>query len=129
MSKPPLDVEVHRLVDHYTGFEGHPAYCFVVVSSDGKQVFRMWEGWFDAMMEQVPFRPPSWTSLALPYHTDEGWFIHSPWRLHDVQAAITQLQAAYRKLQPGESKNITHQLIEFLAAGLRAGHDVFIEYD
>ena len=114
--------------DYYAGFEGHPELQFVAVYKTEAKAFRMWMGWFDDIMNHVLPKGGAWTSLALLYHLEEGWFEKSPWHLVEVAEAIIQLQVAYESLLRGESKNICAELIAFLQLEHRQGAKVFIDY-
>ena len=121
--------EMRIVVDHYTGFEGHPEYQFVAVSQIETRVFRMWSGWFDEIMQKVMPNEHGWTALALVYHLNEGWFETSPWQLKAVRPAMTQLQASLDNLPPGQTQDICRQLIEFLSFEHTRGAVIFIDYD
>ena len=120
---------IQIIFDHYTGFEGFPEYRFVIVSTEEATIFRMWDGWFDGIMRKVESRDTQRTSLAQIYHAHQGWFETSPWQLQGVEAAISQLRDACKKLPPGQNQAIGTQLVEFLSSGYEQGATIFIEYD
>ena len=123
------DKEIEVVFDHYTGFEGAPEYQFVAVYKSAAKVFRMWAGWFDEIMGKISPKEESWTSLALLYHLDRGWFDTSPWRLKEVESAIAQLKELHEKLELGENKDICRKLLEFLSVEYSSGATIFIGYD
>ena len=123
------DKEIDVVFDHYTGFEGTPEYQFVAVHKSAAKVFRMWAGWFDEIMGKISPKEESWTSLALLYHLDLGWFETSPWRLKEVESAIAQLKESHEKLELGENKDICRKLLEFLSVEYSSGATIFIDYD
>ena len=123
------DKKITIVFDHYTGFEGSPEYQFVAIDQKEARVFRMWNGWFDTIMRNVTPKETSWTSLALVYHLDQGWFEKSPWKLESVRPAIAQLQESHKQLKSTETQNICRELIDFLSSEYNRGAAIFIVYD
>ncbi len=128
MTQWRLKKHIRVVHDHYIGFEGYPELQFVAVDTNEANVFRMWMGWFNEIMNHVLPKDNAWTSLALLYHLDQGWFDRSPWQLVEVSEAIKQLQEAHAYLQQGESKDICAALIAFLLLAHRQGATIFIDY-
>ena len=115
--------------DYAEGFEGYPVYQFMAVYSSMVKIFRMWEGWFDGIIQEVLPQCNGWTSLALVYHTDKGWFENSPWPIREPKAAIEQLKSTYSRLPSSEHVSICAQLIDFLIQSLEEGAELYIGYD
>jgi hypothetical protein len=57
-------------VDFYTGFEPDPELIFIWKSIEAEKRFKLWEGYFDTIMQQsyISKDSGSWQGLAYYYH-------------------------------------------------------------
>lgn len=114
--------------DYYTGFEGYPEITFVRRRPDGDLLFTLWDGYFDDIMMAIKPDSEGWTSLALVYHLDEGWYDDPDWLIPDPAAALAQLRGVDPSALRDESRKILEELLVFLEEGVAAGETLRIEY-
>lgn len=80
-----------HVTDFYSGFEGEPEIRFTLKAPTGEErVLRLWEGYFEELLERIDPVGGCWTGLALPYHLHEGWYEDAPWRVEDIEAIARQ---------------------------------------
>ena len=116
------------LKDYYTGFEGHPEITFVRRRPDGDLVFTLWDGYFNDIMMAIKPDSKGWTSLALVYHLDEGWYDDPDWLIPDPSSALAQLRGIDASKLSDEPRKILGELLAFLDEGLAAGDEIRIQY-
>lgn len=108
------------IVDYYSDFEGEPEIAFIRRSSgDTMGELRMWNGYFETIMQAVRPGPKGWSSLALHFNMDTGWN-DEPWRVDNLAEALKQLQELDREDVKGDFRN---KAIEALDALIRFLHD------
>lgn len=117
--------------DFYSGFEGEPEVRFAAVGCDGSEgeSVRLWEGYFDALMQKVAPEASGWTGLALPYHLHGGWYDRSPWPVPDVAKVLSQWRGIdARSLGPPHDE--AHAaVLQLLSRALSAGQTVVVAYE
>jgi hypothetical protein len=101
----------------YTGFEGEPELIFLQKKVDCENKFRLWEGYFDTMMQKVSLSSNSeWTDLAYYYHLCLGcWGEETEnWQIPNIESVIEQLQAIQLTGEDRQSNLSLQALILFL---------------
>ena len=115
--------------DHYRGFEGEPEIQFVRHLPDGRQIIlRMWDGYFDAIMNLVEPSVDGWNGLALPYHLDTGWYEESPWEVKNLSEVSDQVCEIDESLLDQQVQSVLEDMRSLLGQALEAGDHVFILY-
>ncbi|UAC49997.1 dihydroorotate dehydrogenase (quinone) [Bacillus aquiflavi] len=112
--------------DYYTGFEGYPEIVFYIKIGEKREVIRIWDGYFDNIMQKIQPNDDGWHSLAYYYHLDEGWYEDSPWKIPNNKDALQQLQTINIKLLDKKEQIILKEIINLLKENLNS--DIYIEY-
>ncbi len=79
--------------DFYTGYEGEGEIQFIHVLNNGnKNIIRIWDGYFDDIMEKIEPESSGWTGLAYYYNLAEGWYDESPWKIPNLLETLQQIR-------------------------------------
>ncbi|RAT96550.1 hypothetical protein [Brevibacillus sp. Leaf182] len=122
---------------YYVGFEGEPEIIFMYEKSTEVQVLKLWNGYFESLLDCLVQQRPVHDGILHEYYFHEGWYEESPWEIKDVEKAI-QLFKSFdvKKVTEKESSNIipvlpdiTMNIISFLEQAIQSGNRVFIVYE
>lgn len=114
--------------DYYSGFEGEGEIQFIHLHSNGDEsVIRIWDGYFDDIMEQFEPEGNGWTGLAYYYNLCEGWNDSSPWKIPDVHDALRQFKGLrIKNMRFKESHKVLSEIFNLLTKALEQNEDVWI---
>lgn len=104
-------------IDFYTGFEGEPELVFTQVVNDYKKIFRLWEGYFDTIIQHISVSTDgNWKGLAYHYHLCLGCWgdDQKDWQIPNIAEALIQLQEIKIQEEDTQTVIILDALIEFL---------------
>lgn len=118
------------VIDFYSGFEGEPEMRFVRRTADDEEfVVRIWIGFFHYIMDSVEPSVNGWKGLALTYHTCQGWYEESPWKIDDIHEVFGE----WMLLDSGKIDNyalpVWKAIGDLLRDAKNALEDVWIFYD
>lgn len=111
---------------YYDGFEGEPEIQFIFVKGDDREVFTMWEKYFDQIMGAIVTNKESWTGLAYYYNLDLGWNEESPWKVDDLCAGLNQFQSIDKGKLSSEATEILEILCDKFSDALENRFEIFI---
>ncbi|WP_088810941.1 MULTISPECIES: dihydroorotate dehydrogenase (quinone) [unclassified Listeria] len=112
--------------NYYKGFEGYPEVYIYTLSKGQKEGIKMWEVYFDNIMEKIEPTDGKWVSLAYYYHLYEGWYDESPWEIPDNKGALKQFESVIESEIEGVCKQILTKLIALVKNNI--SNRIFIEY-
>jgi hypothetical protein len=115
-----------NIIDYYKGFEGNPEIDFFVQQEEKPCLIKLWEGYFDKIMQQIEPTDTGWTSLAYFYQIQEGWYDESPWKIPNNEEAYKQFKSIDPKFLDDQEKLILSHIIYFFEKHLK--DPIFIEY-
>ncbi|CAI8959684.1 conserved hypothetical protein [Brevibacillus sp. IT-7CA2] len=122
---------------YYVGFEGEPEIIFMYEKSNEVQVLKLWNGYFESLLDCLVQQAPVQDGILHEYYVHEGWYEESPWEITNVEKAV-QLFKSFdvKKVTENESSNIipvlpaiTMDIISFLEQAIQSGNRVFIVYE
>lgn len=114
--------------DYFTPYAEPGELTFVRRSRAEELVFILWEPIFGAFMDAVTPTETGWTSLALMYHMDKGWYEDEDWQVPDPAKALAQLEALHREQLSDQEREILDELSAFIRQGIQAGDELHIQY-
>ncbi|MGE5417879.1 MAG: dihydroorotate dehydrogenase (quinone) [Acidobacteriota bacterium] len=115
---------------YYDGFDGYPEIQFIKVAGNGQRtIIRLWDGFFDSIMNLIQPGPSGWTGLALPYHLYEGWYVESPWRIPDIMEAIEQFTSVDIEALDDQTNCVLQDIIKLLSDAKSNRETVLIGYE
>ncbi|GLC82915.1 hypothetical protein [Lacrimispora brassicae] len=114
--------------DFYKGYEGEGEIQFIqVLDNDNRNVIRIWDGYFDDIMEKIEPEASGWTGLAYCYNLVEGWYDESPWQIPNLMKAFQQIkQTENAKFRFLNSKKVTDEICNLLSNALDNDNYVYI---
>ncbi|NOJ81601.1 hypothetical protein [Myxococcus xanthus] len=113
--------------DFYVGFEGEPEIRFVVNGVGvPEQVLRIWDGYFDAIVERIELESGQWTGLALPYHLHEGWYDGAPWKVPDLVHVLGQWRRIRTAGLSPQCLEVHAAVLELLNTAVECNAEVWI---
>ncbi|MDR1559980.1 MAG: hypothetical protein LBS84_09850 [Clostridiales bacterium] len=117
--------------DYYHGFEGSPEIQFIRVLKNGENnTLRIWDGYFDDIMQQIKPEKNGWTDIAYYYHMETGWYSDSPWKIPVLSNTLELLRQRENKtFNFPESKEVCGDLCSLLEQAIAEDELVFIAYD
>ena len=81
-----------KLKNFYKGYEGEGEIQFIHgTQTDQKIILKIWDGFFDDIMEKIEPEVTGWTSLAYYYNLVKGWYEEIPWEVPNIATALQQL--------------------------------------
>ncbi len=115
--------------NYYEGFEGYPEIQFIRIAEDGsRQILRMWEGYFDFIMDLIHPQKDGWVGLSYYYHLVIGWYDESPWQIKDVGTVINEFKEIDTSTLNTQTQNVYRDILELLTS-LSTNETVWINYD
>lgn len=121
---------IELVKDYYIGFEGEPE-IIISIKEKGKisDFIRIWEGYFNNIMQQVECDNGKWTSLAYYFNLEVGWYDESPWLVENVKEAYRQLNSIdINELQDIE-REVLKGILSCFEYAMENQLDVFISYE
>ena len=115
-------------LDYYSRFEGYLEIQFILEFSSQKKVIKIWDGYFNSIMECIKPSLAGWTGLAYYYHLDIGWYDESPWEIPDLELALEQFRTIYLPEQKEEEQVILASIIQLLEEACILNEKVYIDY-
>ncbi|MBS5956121.1 MAG: hypothetical protein KIC73_04305 [Clostridiales bacterium] len=114
--------------DFYEGYEGEGEIQFIqALDNDNRNVIRIWDGYFDDIMEKIEPEESGWTGLAYYYNFAEGWYDESPWRIPNLMKSFQQIkQTENAKFRFPNSKKVTDEICNLLSNALDNDNCVYI---
>lgn len=114
--------------DFYTGYEGEGEIQFIHVLDNGnKNIIRIWDGYFDDIMEKIEPEASGWTGLAYYYNLAEGWYDESPWKIPNLIETLQQIKETKdAKFRFQCSKKILDELCNLLNNAIANENCVYI---
>lgn len=116
-------------IDFYTGFEGEPELIFLQKTANCEKILRLWEGYFDTMMQQVSLSSNGeWTNLAYYYHLCLGCWGEEVenWQIPNIESVIDQLKKIQLMADDSQSIPSLQALIIFLKEANEQSISVYI---
>lgn len=114
--------------DYFTPFAEPGELTFIRRSGDRELAFTMWEPLFGSFMSAVTPSATGWTSLALMYHLDKGWYEDEDWQVPDPTEALVQLETLHRDQLSDQEREILDALSDFIREGIQADDALHIQY-
>ncbi len=111
---------------YYRGFEGEPEIQIISQKAGYKEVFAIWEGYFDQIMQAIEPDTNGWCGVAYYYNMNLGWYEESPWEVQDLCGTLAQLKAIKQSRLPAETTEILEILCSKLAEAIKNGFRIFI---
>ena len=114
--------------DFYSGFEGEGEIEFIRLCKSGdKDIIRIWDGYFDDVMEKFEPVENGWTGLAYYYNLCEGWNTESPWKIPDVHDALKQLESIKNKnMRYEKSHEVLAEICNLLVEAVKQNEEILI---
>ncbi|MDJ1482237.1 hypothetical protein QNI16_17160 [Cytophagaceae bacterium YF14B1] len=121
-----------EIINYYDGFEGEPEIILTQKDELTTKQIRLWDGYFNAIMNLIKVDPISgrWTHLAYYYHLHIGWYEEDSWQIQDLASTLKQIQ----EIQIPKTNDmdilveIQYRLIHFLEDAISNNRTVCIHY-
>jgi len=114
---------------YYESFEGEPEIRLISLLKNGElQIFSIWSGYFDEIMDKIEPDSNGWSGLAYYYHMQEGWYENSPWLISDIGNAIKQFNEIREDELGLIAKEVLNQIIDILEYAEKNSNEVQIAY-
>ena len=110
---------------YYKGFEGEPEIVF----SSSQDSLSMWSGYFDAIMKLVYPKENGWSELAHCYHLNEGWYEDSPYKVRDLEEAVSMFQLIEISQLDQNCSELLNLLLALISAAIENNDDIYISYE
>lgn len=116
------------VLDFYSGYEGEGEIRFIQLLENGNtNTIRIWDGYFDDIMEKIEPEVSGWTSLAYCYHLATGWYDESPWQIPNITDALKQMeQVVNSKFHFKKSIEVFKQICILLKNSIKDNNIVYI---
>ncbi|WP_314591081.1 hypothetical protein [Paenibacillus terrigena] len=125
---------------YYAGFEGEPEIIFMYENSNERQVLKLWNGYFETLLDCLVQQTPVHEGILHEYYIHEGWYEESPWEIKNVEKEIQLFKSfvtnEITEEVIKESSNIipilpalTRDIITFLEQANDSGDNVYIVYE
>lgn len=125
---------------YYVGYEGQPEISFFFESPREKNTLKMWNGYFETLLDLMTQFALSDEGILHEYCAHEGWYDESPWEIQNIDAAIRLFEsfdlnkASGKQIEQVKSivpdlSGVAHQMTTFLEKAKIKGCKVYIEYD
>ncbi|WP_207655827.1 hypothetical protein [Vallitalea okinawensis] len=115
--------------NYYKGFEDEPEIQFTCsYSKDRSKVLKIWNGYFDNIMNAIQPEVSGWTSIAYYYHLHEGWYKESPWRIQDIDSAVMQFKKVDIGVLDRITQKVLNDILELLIEAQANNETVLISY-
>jgi hypothetical protein len=81
-----------KILDFYTGFEGHPEILILLKNKDDSPFceLKTWIGYFDSTLKKIQPNNGNWEGIALHYHMETGWY-DGEWECDNLSQLFRQL--------------------------------------
>ncbi|SHL34231.1 hypothetical protein SAMN02745136_04674 [Anaerocolumna jejuensis DSM 15929] len=114
--------------DFYTGYEGEGEIQFIqILDSGNRNIIRIWDGYFDDIMDKIEPEASGWTGLAYCYNLVVGWYDESPWKIPNTIKALQQIkQTEKAEFRFQESKRVTEEICNLLSNAIDNDNVVYI---
>lgn len=111
---------------YYEGYEGEGEMQFIRYLTNGdKYVIRIWDGYFNEIMDGIQPEEAGWTGLAYYYHVEEPWW-EEPWKIPDIEITLQQLQEIRTEHLDSETKELLVELCDILTNSVKLNEYVWI---
>lgn len=122
-----MDIIINK---YYDGFDGEPEIKFIYNGNDGDRIIiRIWEGFFNRIMNSIKPCQEGWSGLAYYYNMHEGWYDKSPWNISDVNEAIDQLRTIDIDVFDDNTLEVFNDIFDLLLKWKIKGGSIWIAYE
>ena len=92
-------------------------------------VLRIWDGYFNSIMQQVKCENGKWTSLAYYFNLGIGWYEESPWLVEDTKEAYQQLSNIEKKDLQDIEQEVLKNMLNCFEYSICNQVDLLISYE
>lgn len=116
------------VLDFYSGYEGEGEIQFIqILGNEKTYTIRIWDGYFDDIMEKIEPEVGGWTNLAYYYNLAEGWYDESPWKIPNISDALRQIeQVGNSQFHFEKTKEVFEQVCMLLKNAIKNNNIVYI---
>ena len=120
---------------YYNGFGAEKEVVIYYMTPKGKEGHEIWDGYFENLLRGCYNDSIVKGGILYGYMTQTEWCDESPWKIENVQLAISELKLFSEASIPDmdimlkKLRDIQIKLLRLLENAFEQGSDVYIEYN